>query len=61
MRLAHDQRPNLPIFDSEKHAEVGALRLRDDMVIDIPSDGTVFGIKLLNADGRRTNAQAKYP
>ena len=57
MKLTYDPRRNIAYIRlREKGAEVEALRVSDDMVIDIAPDGTVFGIELLNANEQLAGA-----
>jgi uncharacterized protein YuzE len=51
MRLTYDPRYNIAyIRFQEKQAEVEAIRLSDELVIDMAPDGTVYGIELSNAN-----------
>jgi uncharacterized protein YuzE len=51
MRLTYDPRYNIAyIRFQEKQAEVEAIRLSDEPVVDMAPDGTVYGIELLNAN-----------
>jgi uncharacterized protein YuzE len=51
MRLTYDPRYNIAyIHFREKQTEVESIHISDDLVIDIASDGTVYGIELLNAN-----------
>jgi uncharacterized protein YuzE len=51
MRLTYDPRYNIAyIRFQEKQAEVEAIRLSDELVVDMAPDGTVYGIELLNAN-----------
>ncbi len=51
MRFSYDPRYNIAyIRFQEKDAEVQALRISEDAVLDIGPDGTVYGIELLNAN-----------
>lgn len=51
MRLTYDPRYNIAyIRFREKEAEVEAIRLSDEVVVDIAPDGTIYGIELLNAN-----------
>jgi uncharacterized protein YuzE len=51
MRLTYDPRYNIAyIRFQEKQAEVEAIRLSDELVIDMAPNGTVYGIELLNAN-----------
>ncbi|MCZ2126281.1 MAG: DUF2283 domain-containing protein [Anaerolineales bacterium] len=51
MKFTYDPRYNIAyIRFQEKNAEVEAIRLSDELVVDIAPDGTVYGIELLNAN-----------
>ena len=51
MKFTYDPRYNIGyIRFREKQAEVESIRLSDEIVVDIASDGTVYGIELLNAN-----------
>jgi len=51
MRLTYDPRYNIAyIRFQEKRAEVEAIRLSDELIVDMAPDGTVYGIELLNAN-----------
>ncbi len=51
MKLTYDPRYNIAyIRFQDKRAEVEAIRLSDELVVDIAPDGTVYGIELLNAN-----------
>ncbi|MBC7224902.1 MAG: DUF2283 domain-containing protein [Anaerolineae bacterium] len=51
MRLTYDPRYNIAyICFREKAAEVEAIRLSDEVVVDIAPDGMIYGIELLNAN-----------
>jgi uncharacterized protein YuzE len=53
MRFTYDPRYNIAyIRFQEKRAEVEAIRVSDELVVDIAPDGTVYGIELLNANER---------
>jgi len=61
MRFTYDPRYNIAyIRFQEKQAEVEAIRVSDELVIDMAPDGTVYGIELLNANEqlRRENTGA---
>lgn len=56
MRLTYDPRYNIAyIRFREKRAEVRAIRVGDELTVDMAPDGTVYGIELLNA-----NEQIRY-
>jgi uncharacterized protein YuzE len=51
MKFTYDPRYNIAyIRFQEKGAEVEAIRLSDELVVDIAPDGTIYGIELLNAN-----------
>ncbi len=50
MRFSYDPKANVAyIRFKEKVSEVEAIQLSDELVVDMASDGTVYGIELLNA------------
>lgn len=51
MRLTYDPRYNIAyLCFQERRAEVEAIRLSDELVVDMAPDGTIYGIELLNAN-----------
>ncbi len=51
MKLSYDPRYNIAYLRfQEKRAEVEAIRLSDELVVDMAPDGTIYGIELLNAN-----------
>lgn len=51
MRFTYDPRSNIAyIRFQEKGPEVEAIRVSDELVVDIAPDGTIYGIELLNAN-----------
>jgi len=51
MRFTYDPRYNIAyIRFREKGAEVEAIRISNEMVVDMAPDGTIYGIELLNAN-----------
>lgn len=51
MKLTYDPRRNVAYLRlHEKTAEVGTIRVSDELNVDIAPDGTVYGIELLNAN-----------
>ncbi|GAB4458326.1 MAG: hypothetical protein Kow0070_11860 [Anaerolineales bacterium] len=51
MKFTYDPRYNIAyIRFQEKSVEVEAIRLSDELIVDIAPDGTVYGIELLNAN-----------
>jgi uncharacterized protein YuzE len=54
-------RPTLPIQGYGKRLAMSeTIRIRDDLLSDISSDGLVFGIELLNANERLTQDDGKF-
>lgn len=50
MRFTYDPRYNIAyIRFQEKRAEVEAIRVSEEVIVDIASDGTGYGIELVNA------------
>ena len=53
MRLTYDPKHNIAYFRlHEKKGQVDTVRVSDEMNVDIASDGTVYGIELLNANAQ---------
>lgn len=51
MQFTYDPRYNIAyIRFQEKGPEVEAIRVSDELVVDIAPDGTIYGIELLNAN-----------
>ncbi len=51
MKLTYDPRHNIAyIRFQEKRLELEAIRISEELHVDIAPDGTVFGIELLNAN-----------
>ena len=51
MILTYDPEYNIAyIRFKEKQTEVDSIRISDEFIIDVASDGTVYGIELLNAN-----------
>ena len=51
MRFTYDPRYNIAYIRlQEKRAEVEAIRISDELSVDMAPDGTVYGIELLNAN-----------
>lgn len=52
MKFTYDPRYNIAYirFREKGVAEVESIQISDELVIDIASDGTVYGIELLNAN-----------
>lgn len=50
MQLSYDPKYNIAyIHFKEKKGKVDSIKLSDDIVVDLASDGTIYGIELLNA------------
>lgn len=51
MRFTYDPRHNVAyIRFQKKRTEVQAIRVGDEIVVDMAPDGTLYGIELLNAN-----------
>jgi len=51
MRFTYDPRYNIAyIRFQEKLAEVETIRISEELAVDVASDGTIYGIELLNAN-----------
>jgi uncharacterized protein YuzE len=51
MRLTYDPKYNIAYIKfQEKVAEVETIKVSDELNIDMASDGTIYGIELLNAN-----------
>jgi uncharacterized protein YuzE len=51
MRLNYDPKYNIAYLKfQDKPAEVHTLKVSDELNIDLASDGTIYGIELLNAN-----------
>ncbi len=51
MKVTYDPRHNIAyIRFHEKQANVEAIRISDELVVDMAPDGTIYGIELLNAN-----------
>jgi uncharacterized protein YuzE len=51
MKFTYDPRYNIAyIRFQEKRTEVDAVRISDELVVDMAPDGTIYGIELLNAN-----------
>lgn len=57
MKFTYDPRYNVAYLRfHEKTAEVEAIRISDELVVDLAPDGTVYGIELLNAKEQLSSA-----
>jgi len=53
MRFSYDPRYNIAyIRFQEKQVEVEAVRLSDELTVDMAPNGVIYGIELLNANER---------
>ena len=51
MRFTYDPRYNIAyIRFQEKLAEIETIRISEELAVDVASDGTIYGIELLNAN-----------
>jgi uncharacterized protein YuzE len=51
MRFTYDPRHNIAyLCFRERQADVEAIRISDELVVDMAPDGTLYGIELLNAN-----------
>jgi len=51
MRFSYDPRYNIAyIRFQKKRTEMEAIRVSDELIVDMAPDGTVYGIELLNAN-----------
>jgi uncharacterized protein YuzE len=51
MRLTYDPKYNIAYIKfQEKSTEVETIKVSDELNIDMASDGTIYGIELLNAN-----------
>ena len=51
MRFTYDPRYNIAyIRFQEKRSEIEAIRISDELIVDMARDGTIYGIELLNAN-----------
>jgi len=59
MELTYDPRYNIAyIRFREKQGQVEAIKLSDELVVDIAPDGTVYEVELLNASEQLLNDDA---
>ncbi len=51
MKLTYDPRYNIAYLQlREKKETVDSIKISEELIIDIATDGTVYGIELLNAE-----------
>jgi uncharacterized protein YuzE len=59
VRFSYDPHYNIAyIRFREKTSEVEAIRVSDELVVDMAPDGTVYGIELLNANEQLQRGEA---
>ncbi len=59
MCFTYDPRCNIAdIRLREKHGEVEAVRVSEELTVDIAPDGTIYGIELLNANEQLSREEA---
>ncbi|MCL0074380.1 DUF2283 domain-containing protein [Dehalococcoidia bacterium] len=57
MRFTYDPRYNIAyIRFHEKGTEVETIRISDEFVVDMPPDGTIYGIELLSSNEQLQHA-----
>jgi uncharacterized protein YuzE len=60
VRFTYDPRYSIAyIRFVEKSAEVEAIRISEELIVDIAPDGTVYGIELLNANEQLTRENGR--
>ncbi len=60
MKFTYDPRYNIAyIRFAEKPAEVEAIRISDELIVDVAPDGAVYGIELLNANEQLTRENGR--
>jgi uncharacterized protein YuzE len=51
MKLSYDSRYNIAYIQLQaKSQEIEAIKVSDELVVDMAPDGTIYGIELLNAN-----------
>jgi uncharacterized protein YuzE len=51
MKLSYDTRYNIAYIQLQaKSQEIEAIKVSDELVVDMAPDGTIYGIELLNAN-----------
>jgi uncharacterized protein YuzE len=51
MKITYDPHYNIAYFQfREKSSEIESLKISDELVIDMTSDGKIYGIEFLNAN-----------
>lgn len=51
MRISYDPRYNIAYIRFQpKSSEVESIRISDELIVDMASDGTIYGFELLNAN-----------
>jgi uncharacterized protein YuzE len=51
MRFSYDPRQNIAYIRFQpKSSEIESVKISDELIVDLATDGTVYGIELLNAN-----------
>jgi uncharacterized protein YuzE len=51
MKITYDPKFNIAyVAIKPKSSEVNSIKLSDDLIVDMASDGTIYGFELLNAN-----------
>lgn len=60
MKFSHDPRYNIAYIRlRSKSSEVESLKISDELILDIDTDGTIYGIELLNANEQLRREEEK--
>ncbi len=60
MKLSYDPRYNIAYIRlRSKSSEVESLKISDELILDIDTDGTIYGIELLNANEQLRREEGK--
>jgi len=50
MKFSYDSRQNIAYIQFQsKSSEIESVKISDELIVDLATDGTVYGIELLNA------------
>ena len=51
MKFSYDPRQNIAYIQFQaKSSEIESVKISDELIVDLATDGTVYGIELLNAN-----------
>jgi len=51
MKFTYDSRQNIAYIQFQpKSSEIESVKISDELIVDLATDGTVYGIELLNAN-----------